>query len=827
MKSEKWRKVGIIVAVVAVIVIAAALIVPGFFDLNRYNALITSQLEEAMGGEVTLGHLSWGISNGVWIETDGLALKGATGFTRNLDLSRVYAKVSILPLLSKKVVVKNLLLQNPVVEMNLAPSRDEEKKVKTKPGGTPSTGGDTVPSAEKGKLPLPVEILVRELNIEKGWIRLENLPGQQVPRVFNDVELKAKNLAPGKAIPFQLALRDQAKPGLGFLKGLGTFEGLTEGLTIENPRLKVQITLSDLNVDELKPYLKNRALAQRLGGIISLEVNYEGDLGKHFSAHGQVDLTQFAYTDLSMWEKSIPQAETKVSYELAASPDQIKIENISLTLGNISLKGEGLLRDWRKEPIVESGVFSGNLPLVELMPLVPWKILAKTGRVIGEAKEIDGEITIDRLVLPELSLTRPPSKAESLLSKIEGSARISDVSLVPSARFKLTEGNGSVEFAGNRVKLNDVSFVVNDQKIIGSGQVANFKEPRAQIQAKSANLNLDRLLAPTTPNEVSSKPSAKPPGKQGGKPKEERKPPEKKTKKGELHPLLRKLTAALQLEANRGTYRGQEFQALKLKGLYEKGVLKSHDFEILIGGGQIKSQGSADLRSLEHIPFALQPTIETVTAESLAAILGTAEASVKGPLTLTGELQGTTGSTLNLLRSLRGNLKAEMGPGSIHKLGQAGNAFFKLLDFLRVDNFLSGKRVKEFATQGVPYQSIKAKALLQGGKMNFSELTVESPALELDAKGDIDLIDKQLKMDGDISAFGTLDKVVGILVGKAGTELTRVHVTLEGAIKDPRIRIRALKGESKAGKKGDQQGGKAAEDVIKEFGKELENIFGK
>jgi len=465
--------------------------------------------------------------------------------------------------------------------------------------------------------------------------------------------------------------------------------------------------------------------------------------------------------------------------------------------------------------------------LVELMPLVPWKIVGKKGRLNAGAKAIDGEITIDRLVLPELSLTRPPSRAESLLSKIEGSARISDVSVVSPARFKVTECNGNVEFSGNRVELNDFTLVINDQKIIGSGQVANFKEPRAQIQAKSANLNLDRLIAPAAPEEGSSKPSTKPPGKLGGKTKEEIKPPAKRTKKRELHPFLTKLTADFQLNANRGMYRGQEFQALKLKALFEKGIVKSHDLQILMAGGQIKSQGSADLRSLEQIPFALQPNIEAVPAESLAAILGTDNPSVKGPLTLTGELQGTTGSTLNLLRSLRGNLKAEMGPGRIHKLGQAGNAFFKLLDFLRVDNILSGKRVKEFATEGVPYQSIKAKALLQGGKMNFSELTVESPALELDANGDIDLIDKQLKMDGDISAFGSLDKVVGILVGKGGTELTRVHVTLEGALKDPRIRIRALKGESEAGKKGDQQGGKAAEDVIKELGKGLENIFGK
>jgi uncharacterized protein involved in outer membrane biogenesis len=829
VKSTRWKKIGIILAVITVIVIAAALIVPRFFDLNRYNGLITTQLEEIMGGEVTLGHLSWGITNGVWLEADSFALKDATSFPGDVDLSRVYAKLSILPLLSKKVVVTNLFLQNPVVEINLAPSPDEEKKVKTKPSGTPTTGGDTAHPADKGKSPLPVEIVVKELNIEKGRISLKNLPGDQVPRVFSDVEIEVKNLAPGKKIPFQVALRDEAKPGLGSFQGQGTFVGLTEALTLKNPELKVQATLSDLEVEALKPYMKNKSLAERLGGSVSLAVNYEGDIGKDFSADGQIDLTRFTYTDLSRWQKPLPGAETKITFELVATQDQITVEKFFLSLGSISLKGEAVLRDWRKEPIVDKGVFSSEIPLVELLPLIPWKKVGKDEKVIRQVLRGDGKVTIDTLVFPELNLTKLPSKAESLLSKIEGSARISDVSLVPSARFNVTEGNGNLEFGGNRVKLSDVTFVVNGQTIIGSGQVTNFKEPRAHIQAKSLNLNLDRLLAPAAPDEVSSEPSAKPPGKQGGRPKEERKPPEKKTKKGELHPLLRKLTAALQLDAIRGTYRGQEFQALKVKALYEKGVLKSHDFEILVGGGRIQSRGSADLRNLDQIPFALQPTIEAVPLESLAVILGSGKPSVNGPLTLTGELQGTTGSTLHLLRSLRGNLEAEMGPGRIYKLGQAGNAFFGLLNFLSVSNILSGKTVKEFTTEGAPFQSIKARTLLQGGKMNISQLTMESPALELDADGDVDLVKKQLKMNGDIGISGTLNKVLSMLskAGKGGTESTRVHVTLEGELEDPKIRIRSVKGVSAAEKKGDKEGAEVAEDVIKEFGKGLEKILGK
>jgi len=295
MKSTRWKRVTIILAVLAVVVIAAVIIIPKFLDLNRYNGLITSELEKAMGGEVTLGHLSWGITNGVWLEADRFAVQGATVFPGDMDLSRIYAKVSILPLLSKRVVVDRLVLESPVVAVRLAPSTVQEKKTASKPDSALRTAGDPTSTADKkgsASSPLPMEIRIQELNIEKGRISLEDsltLAGQKVVRLFRDVEIEAKNLAPGKKIDFQLSLRDEIKPGFGSLKGQGTFTGLTEALTIEKPELKLKASLSALDTAMIKPYLKNSPLAQRVGGSISLTMNYQGDLGQHVTHQHRAD----------------------------------------------------------------------------------------------------------------------------------------------------------------------------------------------------------------------------------------------------------------------------------------------------------------------------------------------------------------------------------------------------------------------------------------------------------------------------------------------------------------------------------------------------------
>jgi hypothetical protein len=1075
VKSTRWKKVGIVLAVLLVVVIAAALIIPQFFDLNRYNELITSELEKAMGGTVTLGPLSWGISNGVWLKVDGFTSKGATAFPGELDLSRIYAKVSILPLLSKKVVVDKLLLDKPVVEVNLAPSPPEGKKAATKPGSEKSEKPTTedAPTPSDGQTsrssPLPVEIRIEELKVDKGRIRLSDsltLPGQKTVYNFADVLIQATNLAPGKKIGFKLALRDEATPGLGSVKGQGTFTGLTEALTVENPELDLKVTLADLNVDTLKPYLKNKSLAQRLGGSISLDVNYKGDFGENLRAEGHLDLSDFTYTDTSLWETALPGVETRITYQITLEPEQIKVEKLDVNLGKISLSAAALLQDWQNKPIIKDGVLSLELPVTELIPLVPWKKLGEEAKVIRQSLAGGGKVVVEKMALRELPLAQLPEKWKTLLSGAEGSIRLSDMSaglspelpkldditgtlrlekgvltatkvqarmgpltlpmlearatnltgkvkvsaaakgpmrlegtedaevekllrqyglkslsgsgeidlradydqatprqwyaggslvlkgvkavshpagarlddlqgrvtvkrtktleitvenlmarlnqsplqlegklsgggtpqlvvdgkarterldlkqlsgLFPPLKdlelagildmnidvhyphadpgkskfsgtvktrgiglrlaahnLTITEGDGDIELAGDTVILKDMTLKANDQKMSLSGQVTNFREPTARLQAKSANLNVDRLLVPAKSTGTEAKPSSKPPAEKEGTPKsgepaKTEEPAKKKAGKSELPPLLRKLTAQVQAEATRGQYRGQEFQNFTFRADYERGVLKSHEFDVLIGGGSIQTKGSADLRNLERIPFTVEPDISAVRLESIASLLDTDKISVQAPLTMTGRLQARTGSKKDLLASLRGNLEAEAGPGRIPDIGPVGNTLFKILAFVNLQQMFSGKKLDDMAEKGIPFDSLTYQATFQDGTMDVNKLRLLSPALHLDADGNIYLVKQRLDMKAHIELLGTVDKVLDLvpILGKAAGQLTNVYLKLKGPWENPKIRVLPTKGITEAGKKGTQDSGKAVEDVVKEFGKGLEKIFGK
>ena len=132
----------------------------------------------------------------------------------------------------------------------------------------------TVPVKESAQL--PVQILIEKLKIKEGQAGIEDsltVPEQKFARTVKDIEIQATNLIPGEEILFQISLRDDSKPSLGSLTAKGSFSGLTNTLTIKNPRLKLNAELATVSVDAIKPYIKNSELGERLGGKISLTVN--------------------------------------------------------------------------------------------------------------------------------------------------------------------------------------------------------------------------------------------------------------------------------------------------------------------------------------------------------------------------------------------------------------------------------------------------------------------------------------------------------------------------------------------------------------------------
>jgi len=1257
MKPAVRKKLFISLGIFVLMALIAAFFIPKLLDPDLYHDQIVSELEKGLGGKVSMGDISWGFLKGLWLEVDGVEITGASAFPLDFKLSRLYVDVAILPLLKKKIVLHHLRVESPEVRLRYqaAPQKATQEQ---KP-----------PAAEAKPMRIALPIEIQDLRVTRARVRVEDgltLLGKPMTRDFGDIEIKASNLAPGREMAFDISMKDGGPSGLGALKAQGIFTGLTDFLTLQNPKLTVHATLSAISAEALKPYLGNAPFVQQLSGSLSMAVKYEGDLGGRHRAEGSMDLSQVAFSDPSLWEAALPGAETKITYRADLHADELTVESLAVTVGKFSFQARGGVTNLKERPIIKNASFSAEVPLLDAVSLFPWKALGDSAPFVRSIFEGGGKVEIEQALIPPIDLAEPPATAVDLLNAIESTSRLSGVSVelapgvprvknidihvrltqgtaqvqvlraqfttadlpaisgkvaklfeeplidvvvkgpllvnenppddlaaffrrcgveevngsadidtavgldtsqpanvrirgniglrevqaktslsparleglradlvitpeaakvmdlstsvtvpaeapAPRGRFDLQldaavdewsrrpavtvhrmrtspvalqavaslipweklgesaepvkktllnggtvtieeaglpkvelfnlpknpaellpkskvgasfaslavqpnpnlpgfedikgrvtlekgvltasgvkgrmgplslpdlnirvsrlesrpkvtvaakgpvqlaatsdervedflkryglkslvvsatvdlradldenlhqgwaadgvlalagvraetypegvvvnnlqgrvtvkrkkgtdvtaenvsgelnrapvrlsgkvvgvgtknllidvdasaghlelahlselfpalknlklagtvdmdldvyipyavarnsrlhgmlstrnltlktahmaveKGDAELNLSGNTAVIHRAQARINDVLFAVAGQIANLVEPKIELHVTSPDLDLDRLIPAASAKGSGDEPSQE----KGGHVSE-------KTMKTEWPPVAFKTTAKVQVDAEEGRHKGIEFKKFQLEADYDRGVIKKWDLNFEAEGGRIGAKGSADWRDPDHVIFTVTPDITSLPVERIASVLGVSDASVSGPASASGQLQGRTGSSKDLLGSFNGNLDAQIGPGKISRIGRIGEWFARIFSLTSVRGILKGSVLEDFAGKGLPYRKMTAQTTVDSGSVNVTNFRFESDVTNINAKGRINFLEGQMDVGVRLRPLGTVSTVVGAVpvVGQVAASLTEVYLNLSGSWDDPRVSI--------------------------------------
>src|SRR5438445_5183636 len=113
------RKLGIAAAIIVVLRVAAALIVPHLIDINKYHGQIQSQLEKKLGRKVSLGNMSLSLfPPSFQVENTTIAEDPRFASGRPFAAAdKLAVSVKFWPLLHKDVEVNSLELVHPHIEL--------------------------------------------------------------------------------------------------------------------------------------------------------------------------------------------------------------------------------------------------------------------------------------------------------------------------------------------------------------------------------------------------------------------------------------------------------------------------------------------------------------------------------------------------------------------------------------------------------------------------------------------------------------------------------------------------------------------------------------
>src|SRR6185369_8921593 len=112
------KKLAYVVGGIVVLIIVAALIAPFFVDLNNYKGLIEAKAKEATGRELKIeGPISLSILPLPSVSVSGIKFGNAPGGTapNMAEIESATVKVAIMPLLSHKAEITDIVLAHPTI----------------------------------------------------------------------------------------------------------------------------------------------------------------------------------------------------------------------------------------------------------------------------------------------------------------------------------------------------------------------------------------------------------------------------------------------------------------------------------------------------------------------------------------------------------------------------------------------------------------------------------------------------------------------------------------------------------------------------------------
>jgi len=118
--------------------------------------------------------------------------------------------------------------------------------------------------------------------------------------------------------------------------------------------------------------------------------------------------------------------------------------------------------------------------------------------------------------------------------------------------------------------------------------------------------------------------------------------------------------------------------------------------------------------------------------------------------------------------------------------------------------------MNDMGDSGLPFQNIRAGASFEAGTVGVHTFSLKSDAMNIDAKGTVDIANRQLNMSVDLEPLSTVSTVISLvpLAGNTAASFTKIYTDVNGPFDDPNVVIKPAETVTKGVEEGVESIGK-------------------
>ena len=348
---KKSVKIVLATAIALPIVVAAA--IPLFVNANTFRPTIEKRLSAALSRKVTLGDLSLSLTKGR-LEANDLAIAEDPKFgqTPFFTAKRLHIGVQMKPLiLHHELQIRSFEVDAP--QIHLIRAEDGTWNFSTLSHGTDSLN-TTRPTA----LPdLPVD----QITIKDGNAKVETLPLQKNPQVYDHLDVKLEHFSLTQAFPFTVSASLPADGKVEVSGTLGPINPQDAASTSFDTQVKIQ------HLDPVAAgYVEQAAGISMIGGLDAHVVSDGADVTSDGKVHAERLI-------LLKGGKAAPYP-LDVSYQVVHSlkSNSGKVSDLVFQTGAIAIHIKGNYQLTANIPVLDLKLLAQSVPIDDLQAGVRW-----------------------------------------------------------------------------------------------------------------------------------------------------------------------------------------------------------------------------------------------------------------------------------------------------------------------------------------------------------------------------------------------------------------------------------------------------------------------
>jgi AsmA protein len=275
-RIAKW--IGIFLAVLILAVVS----VPFLINVDQFRPTLQSELTRVLGREVTLGNLRLKILRGE-VTTDDLSVAEDPAFGKPafIKAQSLHVGVEIWPfIMSRKLIVTNLTIDQPDIELVQAPSGSWNF---SSLGGKSTTPAGQTPSSTR----VPLDLSVQLVRVSNGRLTLRRTTGHWKPLVLEQGDIELRDFSATSIFPFSVSARVRGGGVITLNGKIGPLNPTDSAMTPVTANLNVtQLDLAGSGVNDVAP---------SVAGLVSLSGSGTSDgTNLHVKARLKADKLRLA-----------------------------------------------------------------------------------------------------------------------------------------------------------------------------------------------------------------------------------------------------------------------------------------------------------------------------------------------------------------------------------------------------------------------------------------------------------------------------------------------------------------------------------------------------